>query len=108
MGTDRVGPAAVLLAEAARFAVRLARLPAPEQADDLQIQRMVQRLVFLVAAGVAAGCAPPGAGARGVVVAIAGAMFLWEAWPEDDVSAADAAAAAPRTKRPRRERSRRR
>jgi hypothetical protein len=100
--------AAEQLAEAVRFAVRLARLPAPEQADDLQLQRMVQRVVFLAAAGVAAGFAPPGAGAREVVVAIAGAMFLWEAWPEDAVSAADAAAAAPRTKRPRRERSRRR
>ena len=68
---------------------------------------MVQRVVFLAAAGVAAGIAPAGAGARGVVVAIAAAMFLWEAWPDEAVSAADAGAAAPRTKPPRRARSRR-
>jgi hypothetical protein len=111
----RMGLALVVVeqvAEAVAFAVRLARLPAPADADDRQLQRMVQRVVFLGAAGVAAGLAPAGAGARGVVVAIAAAMFLWEAWPEEPaaapVSAADAAAAAPRTKPPRRARSRRR
>jgi hypothetical protein len=106
----RMGLALVVVeqvAEAVAFAVRLARLPAPADADDRELQRMVQRVVFLGAAGVAAGFAPAGAGARGVVIAIAAAMFLWEAWPDEAVSAADAAAAAPRTKRPRRERSRR-
>jgi len=95
------------IAEAVAFAVRLARLPAPAEADDRKLQRMVQRVVFLGAAGVAAGFAPPGAGARGVVIAIAAAMFLWEAWPDEAVSAADAGAAAPRTTPPRRARSRR-
>jgi len=99
------------LAEAVAFAVRLARLPAPADADDRKLQRMVQRVVFLGAAGVAAGLAPAGAGARGVVVALAAAMFLWEAWPDEAPaeapSAADGAAAAPRTKPPRRARSRR-
>ena len=103
------------VAEAVAFAVRLARLPAPADADDRKLQRMVQRVVFLGAAGVAAGVAPAGAGARGVVVALAAAMFLWEAWPDEApgavpgeaLSAADGAAAAPRTKPPRRARSRR-
>jgi hypothetical protein len=99
------------VAEAVAFAVRLARLPAPADADDRKLQRMVQRVVFLGAAGVAAGLAPAGAGARGVVVALAAAMFLWEAWPEEAPaeapSAAGGAAAAPRTKPPRRARSRR-
>jgi hypothetical protein len=99
------------VAEAVAFAVRLARLPAPADADDRKLQRMVQRVVFLGAAGVAAGLAPAGAGARGVVVALAAAMFLWEAWPDEAPSeapsAADGAAAAPRTKPPRRARSRR-
>ena len=99
------------VAEAVAFAVRLARLPAPADADDRKLQRMVQRVVFLGAAGVAAGVAPAGAGARGVVVALAAAMFLWEAWPDEAPaeapSAADGAAAAPRTKPPRRARSRR-
>jgi hypothetical protein len=93
--------------ETVAFAVRLARSAGPEIADDLHLQRMVQRVVFLAAAGGAAGFAPPGAGARGVVIAIAAAMFLWEAWPDEAVSAADAGAAAPRTKPPRRARSRR-
>jgi hypothetical protein len=92
--------------EAIAFAVRLARLPGPGIADDLHLQRMVQRVVFLAAAGLVAGFAPA-AGARGVVVAIAAAMFAWEAWPDEAPSAADAEAAAPRTKPPRRERSRR-
>jgi len=106
----RMGLALVVVeqvAEAVAFAVRLARLPAPSDADDRKLQRMVQRVVFLGAAGLAAGFAPAGAGARGVVVALAVAMFLWEAWPEEAPSAADAAAAAPRTKPPRRARSRR-
>jgi hypothetical protein len=92
--------------ETVAFAVRLARSPGPEIADDLHLQRMVQRVVFLAAAGLVAGFAPA-AGARGVVVAIAAAMFAWEAWPDEAPSAADAEAAAPRTKPPRRERSRR-
>jgi hypothetical protein len=94
------------VAEAVVFAVRLARLPGPEIADDLHLQRMVQRVVFLAAAGLVAGVAPA-AGARGVVVAIAAAMFAWEAWPDEAPSAPDAEAAAPRTKPPGRERSRR-
>lgn len=103
------------LGEAVAFAVRLARSAGPEIADDLHLQRMVQRVVFLAAAGLAAGVAPA-AGARGVVVAIAAAMFLWEAWPDEAAppapagaapSAPAAAAAAPRTKPPRRARSRR-
>ena len=92
--------------ETIAFAVRLARSAGPEIADDLHLQRMVQRVVFLAAAGVVAGVAPA-AGTRGIVVAIAAAMFLWEAWPDEAVSAEVAAAAAPRTGRPRRGRSRR-
>lgn len=101
--------------EAVAFAVRLARSPGPAIADDLHLQRMVQRVVFLGAAGLVAGFAPD-AGARGVVVAIAAAMFLWEAWPDEATgveaeapaaSVEAAAAAAPRRKPPRRGRSRR-
>jgi hypothetical protein len=98
--------------EAVAFALRLARTSGPEIADDLRLQRMVQRVVFLAAAGLVAGFAPA-AGARGVVVAIAAAMFVWEAWPDEaappaePARPADAAAAAPRTKPPRRGRSRR-
>jgi hypothetical protein len=94
------------LGETIAFAVRLARAPGPEIADDLHLQRMVQRVVFLAAAGVVAGIAPA-AGTRGIVVATAAAMFLWEAWPDEEVSATVAAAAAPRTGRPGRRRSRR-
>jgi hypothetical protein len=104
--------------DAGRFAVRIAPLPAPDQADDLQLQRMVLRIVFLAAAGVAAGLTPAqGAGGRAVVIALAAAMVMLDAWPEEHpppvpvdvprVSASDAAAAGTRRSRRRRGRSRR-
>ncbi len=105
--------------EVARFAVRIAPLPAPDEADDRHLQRMALRVVFLTMAGFAAGVAPAGGTAgRSVVIALAVAMVLFEAWPEErgtppappvdaSANASDGAAAAPRTSRRRRGRSRR-
>ena len=50
--------------DAGRFAIRIAPLPAPDQSDDLHLQRMVLRVVFLAAAGLAAGLAPGAGRAR--------------------------------------------
>lgn len=102
--------------DAGRFAVRIARLHAPEWADDLHLQRMVLRVVVLAAAGAAAGLMPVGPqGGRAIVVALAIAMVMLEAWPEEpgpprpEVRATDAGgeAGAPRRSRRRRARSRR-
>jgi hypothetical protein len=102
--------------EAVRFGIRIAPLPAPDRADDLQLRRMVLRITFLGAAGIAAGVTRAyGAGSRAVVVAMAAAMVLLEAWPEEERPprtaeapiASAAAAAGPRTSRRRRPRSRR-
>lgn len=102
--------------DAVRFAVRIAPLPAPDQADDLQLQRMALRITFLAGAGVLAGVTPAqGAGSGAVVVAMAFAMILLEAWPEEPrpplpvapPTASDAGAGAPRRSRRRRGRSRR-
>jgi len=106
--------------DAARFGIRIAPLPAPTEADDRQLQRVVLRITFLAVAAVAAGVMPSGVGAgRSLVVAIAVAMVLLEAWPEepparpapvagdDVVSASGEAAAVPRRSRRRRGRSRR-
>jgi hypothetical protein len=102
--------------DAGRFAMRIAPLPAPDQLDDLHLQRMVLRVVFLAAAGFAAGLSPArGAGGRAVVIALALAMVLLEAWPQERAAApaaeggsptaSAAAAAAPRRSRRRRGRS---
>lgn len=102
--------------DAIRFGIRIAPLPAPGQADDLHLQRMALRITFLGAAGIVAGFTPAsGAGSRAVVVALASAMVLLEAWPEeerppraaDPPTASVAAADGPRTSRRRRKRSRR-
>jgi hypothetical protein len=113
--------------DAGRFAIRVASRPAPDLADDLQLQRVVMRVTVLAAAGVAAGLSPfSSGGGRAIVVALAAAMVLLDAWPDDAVdqpedpaaasaaatapspaSVADAGAGAPRRSRRRRGRSRR-
>ena len=105
------------IVDVARFAVRIAPLSAPDDADDRRLQRVVMRITFLAGAAIAAGVLPSGPGAgRSLVVAIAAAMVLLEAWPEEPRAApapeaaptvSAAAAAAPRTSRRRRGRSRR-
>jgi hypothetical protein len=102
--------------EAARFGIRIAPLPKPDDADDRHLQRVVLRITFLAIAGIAAGVTPAGGAAgRSIVVGLAAAMVMLEAWPEEPraapaegaVSASAGAAAAPRTSRRRRGRSRR-
>jgi hypothetical protein len=105
--------------DAARFGIRIAPLPAPTEADDRQLQRVVLRVTFLAVAAFAAGLIPPSAAAgKSLVIAMAVAMVLLEAWPEDPrpeavtpavepLSASGEAAAAPRTSHRRRGRSRR-
>jgi hypothetical protein len=101
--------------EAARFGIRIAPLPKPDDADDRHLQRVVLRITFLAVAGIAAGVTPAGGAAgRSIVIGLAAAMVMLEAWPEEQRPAAPAAAtasaeaaAAPRTSRRRRGRSRR-
>lgn len=111
--------------DAGRFAARIAPRPAPALADDLQLQRVVMRVTFLAGAAVAAGLSPfSTGGGRAIVVALAAAMVLLDAWPDDAsdgasehpaapvaapvrASAGDAEAGAPRRSRRRRGRSRR-
>ena len=101
--------------DAVRFAIRIAPLPKPGDADDRHLQRVVLRITFLAGAGIAAGVTPAGGAAgRSIVIGLAAAMVLLEAWPDEAPAAADSAvsasgeaAAAPRTSRRRRGRSRR-
>jgi hypothetical protein len=101
--------------EAARFAMRIAPLPKPDDADDRHLQRVVLRITFLAIAGMAAGITPAGGAAgRSIVIGLAAAMVLLEAWPEEPrpaaaaeaLSASAGAAAAPRRSRRRRGRFR--
>lgn len=103
--------------DAARFAVRIAPLPKPDDADDRHLQRVVLRITFLAVAGIAAGITPAGGAAgRSIVIGLAAAMVMLEAWPDErvpvpaaegDATASAEGAAAPRTSRRRRGRSRR-